>query len=111
VYHLDQVHQTSVPGIPRYLCLRSLTHETMLVSTGPRVPDLRGNNVQVIWSRKSDLTRPHHVTCVQEELNLSQTVAWVIPTPFFPQRKSLLWLSPHEVRDLKVEAGSSCEEG
>lgn len=39
-------------------------HETMLVSPGPRPPDLRGNNVQVIWFRKSDLTRPHHVTCV-----------------------------------------------
>lgn len=50
---------------------RSLTHETMLVSPGPREPDLRGNNVQVIWSRKSDLRRLHNITCVQEELNLA----------------------------------------
>lgn len=51
--------------------LRSVTHETMLVSPRPRAPDLRGNNVQVIWSRKSDLRRTHYITCVQEELNLA----------------------------------------
>lgn len=57
--HLGQRHLTSVGGMP-YHVFRSLTHETMSTSPGPRTPDLMGNTTQVyLVQEESDLTRPH----------------------------------------------------
>lgn len=51
------------------------------------------------------LTSEDYTTSPVSRRSLILLMAWVLPTPFFPQRKSLLWLSPYELTGQRPESG------